>query len=394
MTPDYFSEQPTSSEIKERVEGYPSWLEIDLDDLTHNLEEVKKRVGVEVMAVVKNNAYGHGLLPVSAHLSRMGVEWFLVVKLDEAIRIKDAGIPGHVVSMAPAFTETHFETIAEKGITQVVYTEETARRLSAAAVRTGTDVEVFVKVDTGLRRVGVDHSGAADFIERVCKLPGIDVKGMFSTFMQHPDRDSAQLEAFLRVDEELKGRGVDLEYRSMASSDAVFHSPESWLDMVRPGAALYGVYPDAKDVGCGLDLRQTLSLKARVEYAKWVEKGDSVTYFGRFIAPERMRVGTLHVGFYDGIPREMANKGRFRVGGEYKPSIGSVSLNHCLLDLTSTDASEGDVVEVIGKDGPNSLVKTAETAEWMVYSLMNHLNPATPRIYLEKGRPVALLESP
>jgi alanine racemase len=135
-------------------------------------------------------------------------------------------------------------------------------------------------------------------------------------------------------------------------------------------------------------------LKARVEYAKWVEKGDSVTYYGRFIAPERMRVGTLHVGFYDGIPREMANKGRFRVGGEYKPSIGSVSLNHCLLDLTSTDASEGDVVEVIGKDGPNSLVKTAETAEWMVYSLMNHLNPATPRIYLEKGRPVALLESP
>jgi alanine racemase len=372
MTPDYFSEQPTSSEIKERVEGYPSWLEIDLDDLTHNLEEVRKRVGVEVMAVVKNNAYGHGLLPVTTHLSRMGVEWFLVVKLDEAIRIKEAGIPGHIVSMAPAFTETHFETIAEKGITQVVYTEETARRLSAAAVRTGSDVEVFVKVDTGLRRVGVDHSGAADFIGRVCSLPGIDVKGMFSTFMQHPDRDSAQLEAFLRVDEELKESGVDLEYLSMASSDAVFHNPESWLDMVRPGTALYGVYPGAKDEGCGLDLRQALSLKARVEYAKWVEKGDSITYFGRFIAPERMRVGTLHVGFYDGIPREMANKGSFRVGGDYKPSIGSVSLNHCLLDLTSTDTSEGDVV----------------------YSLMNHLNPATPRVYLEKGRPVALLESP
>jgi alanine racemase len=177
MTEDYFSEQPTSSEIKERVEGYPSWLEIDLDDLTHNLEEVRKHVGVEVMAVVKNNAYGHGLLPFTAHLSRKGVEWFLVVKLDEAIRIKDAGIPGHVVSMAPAFTETHFETIAEKGITQVVYTEETARRLSAAAVRAGKGVEVFVKVDTGLRRVGVDQSVAADFIEGVCNLPGIEVKG-------------------------------------------------------------------------------------------------------------------------------------------------------------------------------------------------------------------------
>jgi alanine racemase len=382
------------SEIQERLEGYPSWLEVDLDDLTHNLEEVRKRVGVEIMAVVKNNAYGHGLIPVTAHLSRMGVEWFLVVKLDEAIRIKDAGIPGHVVNMDPAFTETHFEAIAEKGITQAVYTEETARMLSAAAVRTGTDVEVFVKVDTGLRRVGVAHSEAVDFIESMSKLPRVNVKGMFSTFMQHPDRDSFQLEAFLRVDEELKERGVDLEYRSMASSDAVFYSPESWLDMVRPGTVLYGVYPDSKDVECGLDLRQILSLKARVEYAKWVEKGDSITYFGRFIAPKRMRVGTLHVGFYDGIPREMANRGMFRVNGKYKPSIGSVSLNHCLLDLTSTDASEGDVIEVIGKEGPNSLAQTAETAGWMVYSLMNHLNPATPRVYFEKGRPVALLGSP
>jgi alanine racemase len=388
----YFANQPTPSEIRDRMGGYASWLEIDLDNIIHNLEEIRGRVGVEVMAVVKNNAYGHGLLPVTAHLSENGVSWFMVAKTQEAMAIRDAGIPGHVVNMDAVFTESQFDAIVEKGITQVVYTEEVARRLSAAASRAGEDAEVFVKVDTGLRRVGVDHSEAADLIERVVALPGVTVKGIFSTFMQNPEQDPAMLRRLLEVDRELRDRGIDIEYRSMASSDAVFHNPEGWLDMVRPGMSLYGVFPEAKDASSGLDLRQALALKARVEHVKWVEEGDSVTYWGRFIAPRRMRVGTLHVGFYDGVPREMANRGRIKVGGEYRGSLGSVSLNHCLLDLTGVKASPGDVVEVIGMEGENSLVEMAEASGWMVYSLMNHLNPFTPRVYLRNGELVALLD--
>jgi alanine racemase len=392
MASDYLAEQPTPSEIEERIEGYPSWFEIDLDNLTHNLHEIERQVGVDVMAVVKNNAYGHGLLPVTAHLSDIGVDWFMVAKLVEAERIRDAGIPGHVVNMDPAFTEKQFTSIVEKGITQVVYTEEVAGRLSDAASALGIDAEVFVKVDTGLRRVGVSHSEAADFIERVSGLPNIKVRGMLSTFMQDPEQDKALLRRFLDVDGELRERGIIVEIRSMASSDAVFHYPEAWLEMVRPGMSLYGVFPEAKDAESGLELRQVLTLKARIEHAKWVEEGDSVTYWGRFTAPKRMRVGTLHIGFYDGIPREMANKGRIKVGNKYKQSLGSVSLNHYLLDLTSTDSSAGDVVEVIGRDGENSLVEMAEASGWMVYSLMNHLNPFTPRVYLKRGKPVALLD--
>jgi alanine racemase len=394
MSSDYFVNQPSTSEIRESMEGYSSWFEIDLDSLTHNLKAISERVGVEIMAVVKNNAYGHGLLPISAHLSRKGVRWFLVVKLNEAIRIKDAGIPGHVVNMDPVFTEAQYKSIVEKGITQAVYTEEVVRRLSSAAQEAGVEAEVIVKVDTGLRRVGVGHTEAASYIEEIRKLPGIDVKGMFTTFMQHPDSDSAQLNRFLKIDKILNDKGINLEFKSIASSDAVFHNPDSWLDMVRPGTGLYGVYPDPKDRISGLDLKQILSFKARIEHVKWVEKGESVTYFRRFIAPERMKVGTLHVGFYDCIPREMSNKGMYKVNGVYKPCIGSISLNHCLIDLTSTDASESDVIEVIGKEGRNSLANTAATANWMVYSLMNHLNPTTPRVYMEKKKPVALLEYP
>jgi alanine racemase len=392
MTLAFLANQPTSSEIQEKIEGYTSWLEIDLDNITHNIQEIKGHVGVELMAVVKNNAYGHGLLPVAAHLSENGVRWFMVAKTQEAYALRDAVINGKIVNMDAIFSENQFNAIVEKRITQVVYTEEVAKRLSAAASRTGEETEVFVKVDTGLHRVGIDHSMAADFIEHVVSLPSITVIGIFSTFMQDPEQDSVMLKRFLEVDRTLRERGINIEIRSIASSDAIFHNPESWLDMVRPGMSLYGVFPEAKDEASGLDLKQAIALKARIEHIKWVEKGDSVTYWGRFIAPRRMRVGTLHVGFYDGIPREMTNKGKIKVGEEYMGSLGSVSLNHYLLDLTSKEATPGDVVEVIGREGENSLAKMAEVSGWMIYSLMNHLNPFTPRVYLSKGKPVALLD--
>lgn len=392
MALDYFADQPSPSEIHDRMKGYASWFEIDLDSLGHNLKEIRDRVGVEVMPVVKNNAYGHGLLPVVAYLSRESMEWFMVAKLKEAVAIRDAGIPGHVVSMDAVFSEGQFREVVDKGITQVVYTREVADTLNEVAGRMGKEAETFVKVDTGLRRVGVPHSEAADLIEHVHNLPNVSVRGIFSTFMQNPDQDPVMLQRLLSVDEELRERGVQVELRSMASSDAIFHNPTAWLDMVRPGMSLYGVYPEKKDAASGLELRQVLTFKARIEHTKWVEEGDSVTYWGRFVAPRRMRIGTLHIGFYDGVPREMANVGRIKVDGVYRSSLGSVSLNHYLMDLADVDASVGDVVEVIGREGENSLFSTAETAGWMVYSLMNHLNPFTPRVYMEKGEPVALLD--
>ena len=126
---------------------------------------------------------------------------------------------------------------------------------------------------------------------------------------------------------------------------------------------------------------------------KWVERGASVTYWGRFVAPERMRIATLPLGFSDGLPRELANRARVLVGGRYQPSLGSVSLNHLVVDVTDVARpSRGDVVEVIGRRGENTLGRVAETAGWMVYSLLNHLSPTTPRVYYRDGQPVALTE--
>jgi len=393
MSERYFKDQPSPEEITEKLKGYTSWLEVNLDNIGFNLENIRGRVGIEVMAVVKNNAYGHGLIPVTAYLETKGVRWVMVAKLREAEKIKEAGLNVDVLNMDALFTDSQCKSVVEKEITQTVYTLEAAKMLSKAAQETGKVANVFVKVDTGLNRVGVKHDEAADLIENIQAVSHVEVEGIFSTLQQRPEQDETMLKRLMDVDDELRVKGIRVKYRSIASTDSVFNNPRMWLDIVRPGMSLYGVYPEPKDVASGLKLRQALQLKARVEYVKWVEKGESVTYWGRFIVPKRMRIGTLHLGFYDAVPREMANKGKVLVEEKIRDSLGSVSLNHYLVDLTGTEAEKGDEVTVIADSGENNLYNTAATAGWMTYSLLNHINPFMPRVYYMGGKPVALLET-
>lgn len=390
----WFRSQPTAAEISRRLDEHAAWIELDLDSLSFNLARIRERVGpeVEVMPVVKNDAYGHGLEPVTAHLAGEGVRWVMVAKLLEAERLRAAGIECEVLVMDVLFTDAQCDRVVEQGLTMAVFTEEAALRLDAAGRRRGRVAQVFVKVDTGLRRVGVRHDVAPDLIARIAAMPNVRVAGAFSSFMQHPDRDREMLERFKAVCGEVERRGVEIPFRSIASTNAILHDPEAWLDMVRPAMCLYGVHPFDGDVESGLELRPVLSMKARIEYVKDVAKGDSVTYFGTFTAPAPMRVGTLHIGFRDAIPRELANKARFRVGGRIMPGVGTIALNHALLDLTGTDAVVGDVVEVFAHEGENSLLAMAREAGWMVYSLMNHLSPDLPRVCYRGGVPVALRE--
>ena len=388
----WFRTQPSAAEITRRLGEFSSWIELDLDHLGFNLSRIRERVGVEVMPVVKNDAYGHGLVPVTAHLVAEGVRWVMVAKLLEAERLRAEGIECEVLVMDVLFSDAQYDRVVEQGLTMAVFTEEAARRLDAAGRRRGRIAQVFVKVDTGLRRVGVRHDLAPDLIERIAAMPNVRLAGVFSSFMQHPDRDREMLARFESVCGEVERRGVEIPLRTIASTNAILHDPDAWLDMVRPAMCLYGVYPFDRDPESGLELRQVLSMKARVEYVKEVAKGDTVTYFGTFTAPAPMRIGTLHVGFRDALPRELANKARFGVGGRIMPGVGTIALNHALLDLTGTDAATGDEVEVFGRDGANTLRAMADAAGWMVYSLMNHLSPEIPRVFYRGGVPVALRE--
>ena len=146
-----------------------------------------------------------------------------------------------------------------------------------------------------------------------------------------------------------------------------------------------GVYPSTSDRISEIELKQVRSFKARLEHAKWVEKGESVNYWGRFIAPRRMRISTVHVGFYDALLRELSNSGRVKIGNGFRSILGSVSLNHILFNLTGTGIEPGDVVEVIGREGENTVNAIADVAEWVTYSILNHLNPLRLGYTVRKG---------
>ncbi|NNF77039.1 MAG: alanine racemase [Rhizobiales bacterium] len=390
MPARYFENQPSLAEIKEKMAGYGGWFEIDLDALSTNLAAISARTGVEVMPVIKNNAYGHGLRPICSALVQDGVKWLMVAKLSEALAISSWGMDCDVLNMDTLYTDAQFAQVVRQGVTQVVYTRDLATRLNDAALTQGKKAGVFIKIDTGLHRVGVDHQNAIGLITEIAAMPGLKIKGTFSTLMQDDTQDKVIFERFQAVLDQMAAAGIDHGFRSMASTQGIFHTPDGWLDMVRPAMCLFGIYPWAADRDSDLKLEQVLTFKARIEELKPVPKGDTVTYFGAYTASRDMQVGTLHVGFFDALPRELANKGTILVGGKPCPTIGSISLNHCLFDATDVDAKIGDVVEVFAKEGVNNLVTTAETAGWMVYSLLNHLNPFVPRIYYRGGVPVAL----
>ena len=392
MAEAFFRSQPSPREIEERIEGFQSWIEVDLDRVGLNLEQIRSHTGVEVIPCVKTNAYGHGLVPVVAYLMMQGVRRVLVAKLGEALQLRDAGLTCGVINMDPLFSDRQYETVVDREITQTVFSRVTADTLSGEAQRRRKDAGVFIKVDTGLGRVGVRHDEAADLVEYVSRLPGIRLEGVYSTFTEEKEFDRVQLERMLALDEELRRRGIDAGIRSMASSNAVFHFPEGYLDAVRPGLMIYGVYPEEEDRDAGLELRQALSFKARIEQVKWVEAGESLTYSRRFVAPRRMKVGTIHVGYSDGYPRGLTRKGVVRVGDVVKPVLGTVSVNHHVVDIDGVDVGVGGVVEVVSRAGENSIESLSKLAGIMPYSFCVGLNPLTPRVYFEGGRPVAISE--
>jgi len=387
----YFANQLTSEEINEKIKGYSSWIEIDLEAITHNLQQVRERTeNRPIIPCVKSNAYGHGVVPIVAHMMEQGIEMVLVAKLYEAMQLREAGLDVGIVSIDPLFSDADYAKVVEQGITQTIYQPEPARRLNTAAEKAGKITPVWVKVDTGLGRVGVRWSEAVDFIKKIDDYPYLRLTGIFSTMSEADELDRKQVQRILDIEKECNKIGIDVGVKSIASSNAVFHKPYTYLDATRPGLMLMGFYPEDDDTGQGIELKQSLCWKARIEHVKWVEEGEALTYSRRFVAPKCMKVGTVHIGYYDGFPRGLTKKGKVRVGEQIKEVLGTVSVNHFLVDLTDTDHEIGDVVEAISRQGENSALNVANLAGIMTYSLGNGLHMLIPRVYLKSGKPFAL----
>ena len=368
-----------------------TWTEIDLSNLEHNYRALRAMLpqGCRFLGVVKADAYGHGAVQVARRLETLGAEYLAVACLDEALELRQARITTPILILGYTPTE-RAEALLDNGITQTVYDVEMARALSDAAAAAGKTLKIHVKADTGMSRLGwlcggEDQSAAVEAIAQVCALPGLEAEGIYTHFANadgDEDYTMLQFTRFLDLLEALKERGITFAIRHCAASAAALKFPCTHLDMVRPGIALYGHYPDPSCEGLdGPGLRPVMTLKTRVASVKTVPAGTPVSYGCTHVLDRETKLAALTIGYADGLPRLCSDRLEVLVKGSRAPIVGRICMDMCMADVTGLDVAPGDEVEVFGEHLP--IEDVAALAGTIQYELLCAVSPRVHRAYLD-----------
>jgi alanine racemase len=369
------------AETSPQHSSFDPWVEVHQANVRHNVSEISRRVaGRPIMAVIKNNGYGAGIINIARVLEPMSeVAGLAVVKLQEAMTLRDGGVRKPVLLMGP-FDEENLEDAVARDITPMVYTP-LGDALDRIAAKQQKKIPIHICVDTGIGRVGVPYWKAEALIRDLVGRSSIEVKGTMMTFTEDPEFDKEQLKRFNKLCGALEGEGIDLGLKHASSSYGLFQNPESFLDMVRPGMSIFGVYsePDFREAGV-LDLRPALGLKAKVIYVKKLRKDDGAGYNRAYVAKAPVWVATIPVGHTDGWPRNAAKGARVRIGGRMYPVIAAVSASHSIVEVgEESRVSIGDEVTVFDWEEGSRPEDVSEACKSSVYDLTMHLNPLLPR---------------
>jgi len=361
------------------------WLEINLENIAWNIRQIRKQASnLPVMAVIKANAYGHGLLEIARFLENQDVDWLAVGKTSEALTLREGGIKKPILNFGP-FTKEEAKGIVTHQISQSVYTTD-FNWLAKAARSTGNKASVHIKVDTGLGRVGVEHYKALPLVEEISRAKEIKIDGIFSPLTEHTEFDKEQVVRFNEVCESSVEKGIDPGLKHMASSAGVLSYPASHMDMVRPGIALYGQYPSTREYELQrIELKPAMTLKSRIIYIKILHPGDTVSYHCSFTAKHTMQVATIPTGYSDGYSSRIGEKGEVLIRGVRCPIIGLVTSNHFVADVTSLkEVKRNDEVVLFGKQVMEEITveEVATWADTSVYKILIWMNPLLPRIYV------------
>lgn len=373
----------------------PTWAEVDLDAVTHNVRELYRVAeGSQVMAVVKADAYGHGACEVAEAALAGGARWLGVACLEEALQLRRRGfrVPLLVLGYVPP---EEARVAVEEEISCCVFGEELARAMAQAAGRVGKMGRVHVKVDTGMGRLGVGADQAVAFVRRLKGIPGLDVEGVF-THLATADEENLsfaeeQLGRFAAVVAELDREGLHVPYRHAANSAALLRLPQSRYNLVRTGLAMYGVHPVPGSVGSA-HLRPVLSWKTRVAQVKRMSPGATVGYGRTWKAAGGEVVATLPVGYADGYRRSLSNRGMALLGGRKVRVVGRVSMDQITVLAGSGDTPDGQVapgqeVVLLGGQEGNSLTAwdLARDMDTIPYEVLVGIGARVPRVYLRDG---------
>lgn len=369
-------------EKRESLSHFDGWIELNAENMYWNLEKLRKRVKVPIMAVIKANGYGHGLVEVARLLEGNNIDHLMVGKLQEAYRLRESGISSPILNFGP-FSREEADTIVQCHISQSVFTED-VEDLNSSALKLKKKAKVHIHVDTGLGRAGIQYFKVLPYIEKICSLKAIAVEGISTTLTEDPDFDRIQIKRFLSLCQEAEIKGISLGRKHAASSSGIMTLPLSYLDMVRPGITLFGYYPSEeaqkKD---SLSLRPVLQLKSRIYTVKTLRPGDSVSYHRAYTAKKKEKIALIPVGYSDGYPSHVLNKASVLIRGKRFPLIGAITANHMEALLSDDEqVSTGDEVVLIGTQG-NQKVTADEVARWAgvsTYKILLGLNPLLPRM--------------
>lgn len=365
-----------------------TWAEIDLAALIHNFKEIKKRVGskVGVMAIVKAQGYGHGIVQVSKALEKEGVNYFGVTSPFEAFFLRREGIKSPILILGPTILDQAKEII-EKDITQTICTKEMAFVLQGECKKLKKRFKVHIEVDTGMGRTGVPYRRALKLIKEVVQIPELDVEGIFTHFSTADEEDKSfteeQVKRFKGVLEKLREEKIDISLKHTANSAGILNFPESYFNMVRPGLVLYGIYP-SEYVSRSLDLHPVMNLKSKVIYLKRVKKGSTISYGKTYVTNKDTTIAILPIGYEDGYNRLLSNKGEVIIRGKRVRIAGRVCMDQTIIDVGEVpDVKVGDEVVLIGRQKKEkvSVEEIAKKVDTVPHEVVCRIAERVPRIY-------------
>jgi len=367
-----------------------AWAEVDLQSIGHNRAELARTVGpgVRIMGVVKADAYGHGIKPIARKLASLDSDrWFGVATVSEAWEVRQAVPDARIVVLAPTLPSEAEDVVACRA-TPVLSGADGALALANVAAKSGVPLPVHVEVDTGMGRSGVLPDELDGLIERTLGFESLRIEALMTHFPDaegRPDQAVSQTDMLRRCAERLKTRfGLSVMLHA-ANSAAAIAVPESRLDMVRPGMAMYGLAPALADHIAVPDLQPALSLYARVALVRDLPQGHAVSYAGTYVLPRRARIATVSIGYGDGYPRALGNRGSVIVRGRRVPIVGRVCMDQLMVDVSDVaGVAAGDIATLIGRDG-GAAIRAEELARLIgttEHAITTCLTSRIPRNYI------------
>lgn len=367
---------------------------VNLNNIRYNIEQVSERIakGTGIMAVIKADGYGHGAVAVARTLAGMDSVWgYAVATIDEAMEIVHIGCekPILILGYVPP---SMYGLAVTNSIRIPVFDLHSASKINAVAGQLGMKCKVHIKVDTGMGRIGIDPSDRGlEFVRQVSLMGNLEIEGIFTHFARADEKDKEnalhQAKLFKDFTAKLEDEGIHIPLKHCSNSAAIIDMPDLHMDIVRSGIITYGLWPSDEVDRHNIDLKPAMEIKSAVIYIKDIDKGTPVSYGGTYVADKTTRVATVSIGYADGFPRSLSNKGVVLIKGKRYHVIGRVCMDQLMVDIEMNDEiSVGDVVTIVGRDGDEEITmdEFAALSDRINYEAVCDIGKRVPRVYTRR----------